>query len=152
MTNEPVLVTDDKPSIVRKVAEKAVKTAGEATFEALLKKPRRVLNFNVYTVDDAGDQVSMSLKYQALSSRVYDDLLAAHPPNSKDKTAGITYNMDTFAPALISAVSVIPALTYDQAKEIYTNDCWSGGEVNSLFINALKVCNSGLDVPFSERD
>jgi hypothetical protein len=146
VTSDPVV--ED----VEKVAAKAVKSAGEATFEALNKKPRRVLNFTVYSADDSGDQISLTMRYRALSNRAYDDLQAAHPPTSKDKTAGAAYNLETFAPALISAVSVIPMLSYDQAKELYTNEDWSGGEVTSLFINALRVCNAGLDVPFSERD
>jgi hypothetical protein len=139
-------------STVEEVAAKAVKTGGEATFESLSKKPRRVLNFTVFTADDAGDQVSLKMRYMALSSIAYDELLAAHPPSNKEKTLGASYNVDTFAPALISAVSVIPKLSYEQAKEIYTSSDWSGGEVTALFINALRVCNAGLDVPFNEKD
>ena len=137
-------------SVVQEVAAKAVTTA--ATFESLIKKPRRVLNFTVYTADDAGNQVALALKYQAISNKAYDDLSAEHPPTQKEKAAGAVYNLETFAPALIAAVSAVPRLTVDQAREIYTNDTWSGGEVTSLFINAMRVCNAGLDVPFSERD
>jgi hypothetical protein len=138
--------------VVAQVAAKGVEVSGEATFSSLAKKPRRVLNFTVFTSDDAGEQVAQSMRYKALSGREYDDLQAAHPPTSKGKALGQQYNLDTFAPALISAVSVIPKLTYDEAKTIYTSDTWAGGEITALFINALRVCNAGLDVPFNERD
>ena len=141
-------MTDD--TAVKQVAAKAA--SGDVTFELLAKKPRRVLNFSVYTTDDAGEQVELKLRFQAVSSKTYDELVAAYPPKDKDKKQGQIYEVDAFAPALISAVSVVPRLTVAQAAELYTSDSWSGGEVASLYINALKVCNAGLDIPFSEQD
>ena len=135
---------------VERVAAKAV--SGEATFASLSGKPRRTLSFTVTSQDEDGEPISLSCKYRALSNTAYDELIAAHPPTGKQKQAGASYNVDSFAPAIISAVAVIPALTVAQARTVYTSEDWSGGEVSSLFINALRVCNAGLDVPFNAAD
>ena len=137
-------------TVVEQVAAKAV--SGEATFASLSCKPRRTLTFAVTSQDEAGEPISLTLKYRALSNTAYDELIAAHPPTGKQKNAGSQYNVDTFAPAIISASAVIPALTVAQAREVYTSEDWSGGEVSSLFINALRVNNAGLDVPFNAID
>lgn len=138
-------------STVDEVAAKGV-TTQVATFAALRAKPRRVLTFPITTTDAEGDELVLTVKYKALSSKEYDDLVAAHPPSAKEKQAGAVYNVDGFAPALISAVSSEPKLTLEQATEIYKSPDWSGGEVGTLFFNAQRVCNSGLDVPFNARD
>lgn len=146
----------DRPSAtqdtVAEVAAKAIKDGGEATFEQLMKKPRRTLAFTVYSLDDEGEEIALNLKYRALSSKEYDDLQSAHPPSAKEKRDGAIYNVDTFAPALIASVAVTPKLSVEQASQLYHSPEWSGGEIATMFLNALRVCNAGLDVPFSARD
>ena len=143
---------EEAHDVVTKVAAKAIKDGGKATFAQLMNKPRRTLTFTVYSTDDSGEEVALQIKYKALSSKVYDDLLAAHPPSAKEKHEGANYNVDTFTAALIAAVSVEPALDYEQASELFHSSDWASGEISSLFINALRVCNAGLDVPFNARD
>lgn len=143
---------EEAQDIVTKVAAKAIKDGGVATFSQLMNKPRRTLTFTVYSNDDAGEEVALQIKYKALNSKVYDDLLAAHPPSAKEKREGASYNVDTFTAALISAVSVEPVLTYEEAGQLVHSGDWASGEIGSLFINALRVCNAGLDVPFNARD
>jgi hypothetical protein len=138
-----------KSNIVEEVAAKAV---AAVTYADLLRKPRRVSSFVIYSQDADGTEVGLTLKYQALSQKAYDALIEANPPTQKEKAAGTSYNQDTFAPALIAAVSLVPKLSLEQAKELYTSEDWAGGEVTDLFINALKVCNAGLNVPFNSRD
>src|SRR5690348_16554108 len=135
---------------VEKVAAKALAGPRKATFSDLTKKPRRTLTFTVLTQDEDGD-VQLEMKYKAISAKEYDDLVAAHPPKPKDKQSGASFDLDTFAPALIAAMSVDPKLTEDEAKEIWDSPEWSGGEVSTLFFNAQRVCNAGLDVPFNDR-
>jgi hypothetical protein len=137
---------------LEKVASAALNGATKATFAALQAKPRRTMTFTVNTLDQDGAEVALSVKYRAISSKAYDALMEAHPPTAEQKKANQVYNVDTFAPALISAVSCEPTLSYEQAKEIYDSPDWSGGELSSLFIKAMQVCNSGLDVPFNARD
>lgn len=140
-------------STLEKVAAKAVLVdQTEATYAALMGKPRRTMSFDLTTANEDGEDVVLKLKYQAISSKAYDDLVAEHPPTAKEKTAGAVYNVETLAPALISAVSLVPKLSVVQATAVYTSGNWSGGEIGNLFMNAVRVCNSGLDVPFNARD
>ena len=148
MTNESELKASK--TVVEEVAAKAV--SGDATFDLLMAKPRRSLSFDVTTQNAAGDEVVLRMKYLAISGKAYDEMIAEHPPTAADKKANQTYNMETFAPALISAVSCIPKLSITQATSIYKSGAWSGGETGNLFMNGVRVCNAGLDVPFSARD
>lgn len=126
-----------------------------ATFDDLKAKPRRELVFDVTLSDAEGHPVKRKMKFKALGGPAYDDLVAEHPPTPKQLAAaggsGVAFNIDTFAPALIAAVSDTPRLTYEQAEQLWKSESWSGGESSTLFWNAQRVCNSGLDVPFSER-
>ena len=145
---------EDKTDVVTKVAAKAIAEAatGEATFDLLMAKPRRSLSFDVTTQNADGDEVVLKMKYLAISGKAYDDLVAEHPPTAANKRDGASYNQETLAPALIAAVSSVPKLSVAQATSVYKSTAWSGGEVGNLFMNAVRVCNAGLDVPFSARD
>lgn len=122
-----------------------------ATIEELFAKPRRTLSFNVTVAGEDGESVTRSMKYQAISGKEYDKLIEQHPPTPKQREDQAVLNIDTFAPALIAAVSLEPKLTYEQAEQLYTDPAWSGGEVSSLYYNAQRVCNAGLDVGFNGR-
>lgn len=126
-----------------------------ATFDDLVAKPRRELTFDVTLADADGHPVKRRMTYRAMSGPAYDDMVAEHPPTPKQLAnaggSGVAFNIDTFAPALISAVSHVPKLSYEQAEQLWRSESWSGGESSTLFWNAQRVCNSGLDVPFNER-
>jgi len=117
-----------------------------ATFEDLINKPARTREIVLKVSEDA----EVSVKLKALGSKSYDDLLGQHPPTPEQKREGQTYNADTFAPALIAACAVEPALTPTEAKQIWNSAEWSRGEVSELFIACVEVCSRGLDVPFTE--
>ena len=146
-TTDPVLSESTREAVVE-----AAKASVPATFDLLIKKPRRTLDFTIYTRGDDGEELALQMRYQAISSKRYDELQAANPPASKERQQGAIYNVDTFAPALISEVSLDPKLSYEQASELYHSDDWAPGEISNLFINALSVCNQGLNVPFNARD
>lgn len=137
---------------VEEIAEKALAPGQTrlATFADLRRKPRRKHSFTLTTADENGDSTEVRLVFQALNSVEYDKLIAAHPPK-KGKEGNEIYNADTFGPALISAVSYDPKLTYEEAHEIYHSEEWAAGEVMTLFINAQNVCGAGLDIPFTGR-
>ena len=137
---------------VHEVAAAAVAAAPFITFDQLRAKPRRKLTFPIHTVDEDGNEVVLQMTYKALTSPEYDALIESHPPTPKEKSQGAQYNVTTFSPALVAAVSFEPKLTEDQAREIFASDTWSGGELATLVINAQRVCNSGLDIPFTVRD
>lgn len=148
-------MTDDLDQLSeesREAVVEAAKTSRPATFDLLIKKPRRTLDFTIYSRGDDGEEVALQMKYRAISSKQYDALQAEHPPPAKERQQGAIYNVDTFAPALISEVSLDPKLNVEQATEIYHSDDWAPGEISNLFMNALLVCNQGLNVPFNARD
>lgn len=117
-----------------------------------MKKRVRTSTSVIRSFDDADEPIELTIRLQAIGSAAYDELVSAHPPTEKQRRDGAVYNVDTFAPALIATVSVEPKLSYEQARDIYTNPDWSAGEIGGLFIDALKLCNAGLDIPFNERD
>lgn len=120
-----------------------------ATLDHLRKKKRREADVPITLQDDDGEDVQMTLRFRAISSRQYDKLVSEHPPTPKQKDDGAIYNINNFAPALISAVSLDPKLSVEDASELYNSDDWSGGEIGGLFLAALRLCNAGLDVPFT---
>jgi hypothetical protein len=140
------------PETREKIANALGGTAQPATYEALIKKPRRTLSFEVTSANDAGEEIKLTLKFQAIDSTSFDELQSAHPPTTKERREGAIYNVDTFAPALIAAVSLEPRLSVEQATEIYKSPDWAPGEVGNMFINAMSVCNQGLNIPFNARD
>lgn len=123
-----------------------------ATYDQLRKKRRRTTRFTVHIEGDDGELVELSIRYQAISSTSYDKLQAAHPPTKAQQEKGSVYNTDTFGPALISAVSFEPKMTLAEATELWNSEDWSGGEVNTLFWNAMRLQATGLDVPFNAAD
>lgn len=122
-----------------------------ATMDRLRKKKRRERVVPIQTVDDDGDDLTLEMRFRAISSKAYDKLVAENPPTPKQRDQGAMYNPDTFAPALISACSLDPKLSLEEATEITTSDEWSSGETGGLFVECIRLCQAGLDVPFTER-
>lgn len=146
-THDQETLSDD----AREKLREAISQIQDATFDVLFNKPRRIIEFYVHVEQD-GRAKPVRLKYQALDPKAFDDLISAHPATPKQERKGAQWNPDTFPPALISEVAVVPKLTYEQADDLLKNKNWSPGETNALFRNALDVCQAGLDVPFSAGD
>jgi len=123
-----------------------------ATLDQLINKPRSTTEFSLFLSDGNGSANEVTLKYQAIGMREYDRLVAKHPPKADQRAEGASFDIDTFAPALIAACSVEPEITVTQAKEIWDSPDWSRGDVMVLFRNAVELNNRGLDVPFNESD
>lgn len=137
----------------REKLREAMTKIPDATFDALITKPRRSIEFFVQLpVGDDQKPRPARLRYQALDPKQFDDLVAAHPPSAKQKREGGQWDPDTFPAALISAVALVPRLTFEQARDILESKNWAPGESNALFTNAIQVCTAGLDVPFSAGD
>jgi hypothetical protein len=120
-----------------------------ATLDQLVNKPRSVTEFSLYLSDGNGGTNEVTLKYQAIGMRAYDRLVAKHPPKPEQRAEGSSFDIDSFAPALIAACSVEPELSPAEAKQIWESDDWSRGDVMVLFRNAVELNNRGLDIPFS---
>lgn len=122
-----------------------------ATLEDLLKKPARTKELVINTPSASGKTTNeFIVTLKAIGSKAYDDMLAAHPPTNEQKKEGNAYNIESFAPALISACSVTPALNVEQATQIWESNEWSRGELTELFIGCIEVNSKGLDVPFND--
>lgn len=122
-----------------------------ATLDELINKPRSTTEFSLFLSDGNGGTNEVTLKYQAIGMRAYDKLVAKYPPKPEQRAEGSSFDIDTFAPALISACAVEPEMTVADAKAIWDSDEWSRGDVMVLFRNAVELNNRGLDVPFSDR-
>jgi hypothetical protein len=143
------------PSQSAKTAEarqKQSQASKRATLDQLVNKPRSTSEFSLYLGDGNGGTTEVTLKYQAIGMVAYDKLVAKHPPKPEQRAEGSSFNIDTFAPALISACSVEPEMTPSDAKAIWDSDDWSRGDVMVLFRNAVELNNRGLDIPFNESD
>lgn len=120
------------------------------TFEEMRKKKARTDVVKMTLEGDDGKKIEGIIRIRAIASTAYDDLVAANPPTEEQKLRGDSWNIDTFAPALISACVYDPPLTYEQACDLYTSDEWSAGELGELFFSCQRVCNAGLSVSFGE--
>lgn len=120
-----------------------------ATLDQLKSKPRATTEFSIYLSNGNGEQSEVTLKYQSIGMREYDRLVSKHPPKPEQRVDGASFDIDTFAPALISAVCVEPEITPSDAKEIWDSPDWSRGDLMVLFRNAVDLNNRGLDIPFS---
>lgn len=143
---------DHDREAARETIKAALSAVPDATFDILIKKPRRETEFFVHLQGDDNRAHPHRIKYRALSPKDFDDLVSAHPPTAKEERKGAQWNKDTFPAALISEVSLTPKLTVEQARDLMESPNWAAGESQALFINAVNVCQSGLDVPFNAGD
>lgn len=105
------------------------------TMDTLRKKPLRTKDLEI----ELGGDV-FTWKLQAISSGELDRLQNRFPPSKSQRENGFSYNIDKFAPALISACSVEPAMTPEEAAELWTSDTWSAGELNAVFGACTSIC------------
>jgi hypothetical protein len=129
--------------------QKQSQESKRATLDQLVHKPRSTTEFSLFLADEDGNMNEVTLKYQAIGMRAYDKLVAKYPPKPEQRAEGSSFDMDTFAPALISACAVEPEISPAEAKAIWESEDWSRGDVMVLFRNAVELNNRGLDVPFS---
>jgi hypothetical protein len=141
------------PNATAKTAEARQKQSQQskrATLDMLKNKPRSTTEFSLYLSDGNGGTTEVTLKFQAIGMQAYDKLVGKHPPNTEQRAEGSSFNINTFAPALIAACSMEPEITPAEAKEIWDSEEWSRGDVMVLFRNAVDLNNRGLDIPFSD--
>lgn len=129
--------------------QKQSQASKRATLDQLTNKPRSTTEFSLFLSDGNGGTNEVTLKYQAIGMRAYDKLVAKYPPKAEARAEGASFDIDTFAPALISACSLEPEMSMDEVKAIWDSEDWSRGDVMVLFRNAVELNNRGLDVPFT---
>lgn len=136
----------------------AKKTAASANgvektpLQMLLAKRNNKRTLKLYIEDEDGEKQEISLTFTSIGSKAYDKLVSKHPPTAEQRLDGATYNPDTFAPALVSVCMTDPEITEAQAKQLWTSETWSRGDLMAMFGTAVGVNNQGSDIPFTERD
>lgn len=122
-----------------------------ATADLLMKKRRVERSVAVSLPSDDGP-VEVELLFRAIGNSEYDQLVTKFPPNAQQKKDGLTYDMDRFAPELLSRVCVDPAMTLDDWKTIWSSDDWNRGELMNIYFAAVDVCTQGLSVNPTDSD
>lgn len=89
---------------------------------------------------------SVLFKFRSIGRKRFDDLIASHPPTEaqieKAKKTGegdLTWNSETFPPALVFNCLVEPKLEEHEVKDLWESDDWAGSEIIALFYAALEV-------------
>lgn len=137
---------------VKTVEARAKQSAASkaATLDLLKNKSRATSKFTLYLNSEDGEQVEVELKFRAIGLREYDKLVSKYPAKPDQVAEGATFNMETFAPALIAACAVEPEMEYEDAKALWDSPDWSRGDLMVLFRQAVDLNNRGLDIPFNE--
>lgn len=106
-------------------------------------------------LENQAAELSVEFSFRDLGRKAYDSLLAAHPPTDEDqemwKNAGgegkLAYSLSTFPPALISAASVEPEISIEDAEAIFQD--WSEGDLELIFTTALVASKEPTSLPKS---
>ena len=56
-----------------------------ATLDQLVNKPRSTTEFSLFLADGNGGTNEVTLKYQAIGMRAYDQLVSKHPPKTEQR-------------------------------------------------------------------
>ena len=104
-------------------------------------------------VRDASKDTVASFTFRSIGRYRYDELvgLPKHQPTKDQKQKdGLSFNPDTFPPALVAESCVEPEMSLEDAQEIFSDPDWNGAELQRLFFGALEVNNETGDIPFSK--
>lgn len=117
--------------------------AKRATLERMLaKRPAR----DDFTTTLPGDDEPVSFLYVAIGHIAYDRLITKCPPTTEQLASGEAYNIDKFAPLLLSKVCREPVLDTEEWTQVWASEAWNRGEAMALFARAVELCNRGLSV------
>lgn len=142
-----------KPESEEIVAREAQrKAAKRATFDLLTSKKRAERELTLLMPVGDGETEEVSFLFRAIGARDWDKLVAKYPPTTEQRAEGASFNMHTFAPALLARVCVEPEMTEAQWKQIWDSPDWNRGEIIQFYATAVDLCSAGMDVPFSGRD
>jgi hypothetical protein len=121
---------------------------------SLLRGKRRAQREIVFELaDEDGVNTEVTLVFRAIGTQQYDRLLTKYPPTIDQKADGMGYDINKFAPDLLSQVCVEPDMTVKDWQDIWTSPDWNRGETMDLFMAAVEICSRGLKaVPTSEPD
>lgn len=116
--------------------------AKRATLQTLMAKKA---NRDEFSVPFGADGEQVSFLYVAIGAMEYDALLTEHPPLPEQRLAGASFNINTFAPALLSKVCREPAIDKAGWTELWESPTWGRGELMGLFTRAGALCSREID-------
>jgi hypothetical protein len=121
---------------------------------SLLRNKKRAQREIVFELaDENGDPVAVTLNFRAIGTQEYDRLLTKYPPTIEQKAENLSYDINKFAPDLLSRVCVEPEMSLKDWQDIWNSPDWNRGETMDLFMAAVEICSRGLkSVPTSEPD
>jgi hypothetical protein len=128
------------PEVEAKAAQRA--KAKRATLAMLLAKKANREEFSMAFGPD-GEQVSFL--YISIGATEYDAMLTEHPPTPEQRVAGSTFNINSFAPALLAKVCREPAIDVGNWTELWNSPSWGRGELMGLFWRAANLCSKEVD-------
>src|SRR4051812_16851949 len=108
-----------------------------ATLDLLKGKSRAKETFSIYISNGNNENTEVTLTFQALGAKDYDRLVSKYPPKAEQRLEGASFDIDTFAPALIARCSVEPELSDSDSKDIWDSPEWSRGDLMVLFRHAV---------------
>lgn len=133
------LVLDSEVAEELKAAQAEVSLAEmqakDARSSVALKKARE----RVEKAEKAAEAVTVTVALRSIGRGPYEALQRAHRPRPEDKKEGLEFHAETFPPALIAACAEEPAMTLEQATELWNSENWAHGELTALFLAAATV-------------
>jgi|688.fasta_scaffold54239_3 hypothetical protein len=133
-------------------ARAAQRADSKATTLSLLRNKKRAQREIVFELSgEDGKPVEVTLVFRAIGTQDYDRLLTKFPPTIEQKAEGSSYDINRFAPELMSKVCIEPEMSAKEWSEIWNSPDWNRGETMDLFVAAVEICSRGLKaVPTSE--
>lgn len=105
------------------------------------------LTANIAAAQAALDEATFWFTFQGIGRAAFARLVAEHPPTDEDIAHAESRARDrpdfhaaTFAPALIAASCIAPAMTLETANSIFEDEAWNTEELGALMAAALSVC------------
>lgn len=145
--------------VLDQLEERAQANPGELGLQVSRDEAQAELERLQQEAVESGDVVTFT--FRSIGRKAYERLIEEHPPTEQQEkdareeglAAGLTaqlsrlsWNADTFPPALIAAASVHPKISHDEAWEIYhVSEDWNNAELAALFITA-RDAQQGRDV------
>lgn len=130
--------------------------AAGLSFDEILEAKRPETEQVTIVLDpDRDPPLRVTFRFEAVSRVEWEKLIDDHPPSveqAKEHLArqiandvpvlqrtALTYNRDTFRPAVLAATCREPAMTVDQADRLLRDDRWSFAEMDRLWSAAMLV-------------
>lgn len=127
-------------------AQEAQRQVAKRASLDLFRNKRRPQQEFTFALDIGAGPEKYSMLFRAVSSKDWDYLVTTNPPTKDQQKDGMTYNPDTFGPAMLSRVCIDPVMNESEWNELWTSPEWSKGELQEIFWSAVGLCNRGLDV------